>query len=113
MAFPATFNFNYYRGDTSQIVVRPKSPNGQSFNLSGYSAAYTIATSRGASATQYSSTAVIDELNDLITCTISDSVGRSLEPRTYVYDVQIENGIEIYTILTGTIKVTDDITGAI
>jgi hypothetical protein len=40
-------------------------------------------------------------------------VGRDLAAGTYVYDVQIDNGpSEIYTILTGTITVTNDITGA-
>jgi hypothetical protein len=113
MAFPGSYNFNYYRGDTKQIVIRPKTANGESFALLDYNAAFTIATARGASATQYVASAVVDDVNDLVTCTILDSVGRSLQPGSYVYDVQIENGIEVYTILTGNITVTDDITGAI
>lgn len=113
MAFPGLYNFNYYRGDTNQIVVRPKTANGESFALSGYTAQYTIATARGSSGTQYSATATIDSVNDLITCTISESTGRSLAAGTYVYDVEIDNGIEVYTVLTGNITVTDDITGAI
>jgi hypothetical protein len=41
-------------------------------------------------------------------------VGRQLNPGTYVYDVQITSGAAvIYTLLTGTITVTDDITGAV
>jgi hypothetical protein len=36
-----------------------------------------------------------------------------LEPGTYVYDVQIDNGTQVFTLLTGTISVTDDITGAV
>jgi hypothetical protein len=40
-------------------------------------------------------------------------VGRNLSAGTYVYDVQIDRGsLEIYTLLTGTITVTDDISGA-
>lgn len=113
MAFPGTYNFNYYRGDTNQIVIRPKTANGESFALSGYSGEYTIATARGESGTQYVATAVVDTVNDLVTCTISDSTGRSLTPGSYVYDVEISNGLQVYTILTGSITVTDDITGAI
>jgi hypothetical protein len=36
MAFPGTYNFNYYRGDTAQFVVRPKTSNGASFDLTDY-----------------------------------------------------------------------------
>lgn len=113
MSFPAYFNFNYYRGDTNQMVIRPKSANGEAFSLDGYTGQYTIANTRGPLGTQYAANAIVDETNDLVTCTISDVVGRLLVPGTYVYDVQIDNGIQIYTILTGTISVTDDITGAV
>jgi hypothetical protein len=113
MAFPSLYNFSYYRGDTKQIVIRPKTANGESFALLDYNAAFTIATGRGAAATQYVAAAVVDDVNDLVTCTITDSTGRALVPGTYVYDVEIENGIEVYTILNGNITVTDDITGAI
>jgi hypothetical protein len=113
MAFPGTFNFNYYRGDTDQFVIRPKTPNGGSFDLTGYSADFFIATSRGSSGTQYEADAVVNETTDIVTCTIEPSVGRALVPGTYVYDVQINNGLQIYTLLTGTISVTDDISGAV
>jgi hypothetical protein len=117
MAFPATYNFSYYRGDTAQFVARPKNANdGSSFNLTDYSGVFTIATARGAGATQYSEadgiTAVVDEANNVVTCTITPTGGRSLTAGTYVYDVQVDNGIQIYTLLTGTVTVTDDITGA-
>ena len=117
MAFPATYNFNYYRGDTAQFVVRPKNANdGSSFDLTGYTAIITIATARGASATRYSTaqgiTAVVDATADTVTCTITPAGGRNLTPGSFVYDVQITNSVQIYTLLTGTISVTDDITGA-
>jgi len=42
------------------------------------------------------------------------AVGRNLTPGTYVYDVQITTGASnILTVLTGSITVTDDITGAV
>jgi len=118
MAFPGTYNFSYYRGDTFQFVIRPKTANGGSFSLDDYAgnAVFTISTSRGPSgvANQVTATAVIDTAEDIVTCTIEPDQGRELEGgTTYVYDVQIDNGADvIYTLLTGTITVTDDITGA-
>ena len=113
MAFPGTYNFNYYRGDTNQFVVRPKNTNGSSFDLAGYTAEFVVATARGSSGTQYPMTAVVNASSDIVTCTIEPDDGRDLSPGTFVYDVQITNGLQIYTLLTGTITVTDDITGAV
>jgi len=117
MAFPGTYNFNYYRGDTYQFVIRPKIANGGTFALDNYigNALFTIANKRGAGATQYSATATVDTGQDIVTCTIEAEQGRNLAAgTTYVYDVQIDNGAGIvYTLLTGNITVTDDVTGAI
>jgi hypothetical protein len=114
MAFPGTFNFSYYRGDTNQFVVRPKNASGSAFDLSGYTAIFTIANRRGSTGTQYQAQAVVDTNSDLITCTILPGVGRSLAAGTYVYDLQITTGASnILTVLTGSITVTDDITGAV
>jgi hypothetical protein len=114
MAFPSTYNFNYYRGDTAEFVARPKNANnGSSFELTDYSASFTIANQRGSGATQYEADAIVNEISDIVTCTITPTVGRTLAAGTYVYDVEIENGTQIYTLLTGTITVTDDITGAV
>jgi hypothetical protein len=122
MAFPSTYNFNYYRGDTAQFVVRPKNANdGSSFDLTNYSAIFTIATARGSGATRYSDaqgvTAVVNTTTDIVTCTITPTGGRNLAAGTYVYDVQITdvapNPDVIFTLLTGTITVTDDIAGAV
>jgi hypothetical protein len=113
MAFPGTYNFNYYRGDTAEFVVRPKvGSTGAVFQLNDYNAEFTIATARGVQATQFNASAVVNETSDIVTCTITPTVGRLIPPGTYVYDVQVENGIQVYTLLTGTITVTDDITGA-
>ena len=49
-----------------------------------------------------------------ITCTINPNIGDLLTGGTpYVYDISIsrDNGATIYTLMTGTISVTDDITG--
>ena len=101
MAFPGTYNFNYYRGDTAEFVIQPKTSNGEAFDLTGYTANFTIATARGIGGT--SATAVVNDVTNIITC-------------TNVYDVQITNATPnpdvIFTLLTGTITVTNDITGS-
>lgn len=116
MAFPATYNFSYYRGDTNQFVIRPKNSDGSAFSLTGYTGQFFIATARGTAgvATRKQAQAVVDTVNNLVTCTILPGVGIQLTPGTYVYDVQVDSGASlIYTLLTGTITVTDHITGAV
>ena len=116
MAFPATYNFSYYRGDTNEFVIRQKNSDGSAFDLDSYDAEFTIATARGAatSVVQYEAQAVVDDVNNLVTCTILPGVGSQLAPGTYVYDVQIDSGASlVFTLLTGTISVTEQITGAV
>jgi hypothetical protein len=115
MAFPGTYNFNYYKGDTNQFVIRPKNSDGSAFSLTGYSADYTIATARGStSVTQFEAQAVVNATSNIVTCTILPGVGSTLTAGSYVYDVQIDSGASlVYTLLTGTITVTDHITGAV
>ena len=114
MAFPGTYNFNYYKGDTNQFVIRPKTSNGGAFDLTGYDSEFFIATSRGDNPTySVEAQAVVDATNDTVTCTILPGVGGTLDAGTYVYDVQIANGASlIFTLLTGTITVTEQVTGA-
>ena len=115
MAFPGTYNFNYYRGDTFSFIIRPKDANGGAFPLDAYSTAvFTIANKRGDGATfTTTGTATIDTVNDIVTCTIASTTGANLDAGTlYYYDVQISYGAIITTLLTGTITPTDDITGA-
>ena len=114
MAFPANYNFDYYAGDTNQFVIRPKNIDGTPFSLTGYSAAFTIATARGTGATQYAATATVDSVNNIVTCTISSTLGSTIPAgEAYVYDVEISNASNIvHTILTGTISVTEQVTGA-
>lgn len=117
MAFPGTYNFSYYRGDTAEFVIRPKTSSGSAYDLTDYTATFTIANRRGSTGTQYVGTATVNATTDIITCTITPAVGRTLAAGTYVYDVQITNVVPnpdvILTVLTGSITVTDDITGAV
>lgn len=117
MAFPGTYNFNYYRGDTYSFNIYPKDADGNTFSLNDFTTAiYTIANKRGGGAgvVQTTATATLDKTNNAVICTITAVQGRSLaSTSTYVYDIQITDGINIYTLLTGTITPTDDITGAV
>lgn len=119
MAFPGTYNFSYYRGDTYQFIVRPKTESGASFQLDGFTAIFTIADRRGAGGTRYTSTtpntltAQVNTADDIVTCTIDAVTGRLLTPgTTWFYDVQVSGSGLTYTLLTGTFSVTDDIAGA-
>ena len=117
MAFPGTYNFNYYRGDTAEFVIQPKNSNGEAFDLTGYSASFIIANTRGPSPTfTRTANAVVNDVTNIITCTITPSIGRDLAAGTYVYDVQITdvtpNPDVIFTLLTGTITSTNDVVGA-
>ena len=114
MAFPGSYNIDYYEGDTLEFNVSPENSAGGIFSLSGYSASFTIATSRGPNPSQsVVCTAEKDENNTMVLCTITPTQGRQLVAGTqYVYDVQITNGSKVYTLLTGTISVTADVTGA-
>lgn len=115
MAFPGTYNINYYEGDTYDFIVYPKNASGNTFDLTGYTSTFTIASSVGPSPSfVVGGSAVIDEAKTKVTCKILPAVGRQLVAgTTYYYDVQISNGSElVYTLLKGTISVTADVTGA-
>jgi len=114
MSFPGTYNFSYYKGDTNQFVIRPKTSNGGAFDLSGYTALFFIASSRGNNPSfRVEAQAVVDTVNDTVTCTILPGVGGTLSSGTFVYDVQITSGASlVFTLLTGTITVTEQVTGA-
>ena len=125
MAFPGTYDFDYYRGDTFVFTITPKTSAGATFALDSYSAAgaiFTISSARGDDPDETinsvsntgSLSAVINTSTDIITCTIKpDARTVLLGGETYYYDVEIYNGAALrYTLLTGAITVTDDVTGA-
>jgi hypothetical protein len=144
MAFPATYDFNYYKGDTFEFRIYPKNNDGTVFDLSQFyipsnfandpddvtdsyalydSAQFTIANSRGASATEtYRCFARVSDNNTYVQCAIRPSEGLQFTAGTeYVYDVEVRkpSGASgsgqydvIQTLLTGKITVTDQVTGA-
>lgn len=116
MAFPATYNFSYYQGDRYEFVLRPKQANGQPFNLDGYTGLFTVATARGntAAIVGTSQTASVDSSAGTVTIAIEPGFGTTLTGNSYLYDVEISAsasaGSNVFTLVTGTINVTRDIT---
>lgn len=115
MAFPGTYNFSYYRGDTYEFSVIPKDSAGAVLaNLDGYTPEFKISSSRGPDGASETVTAVSTISADKIDCVITPSDSASLPlNNTYVYDVQITDDAgsypKIYTVLTGTITVTEQV----
>ena len=115
MAYPGTYNFSYYRGDTLEFKVYPKNTAGAAFSLADYDVNFTIAAARGgeAIATPY---AAISADSSYITCVITPSDGNLLSAGTpYVYDVEINyltspDYPRVYTLLTGDITVQEQVT---
>ena len=126
MAFPGTYNFNYYKGDTLEFRIYPKDADGGVFDLSGYDptsgAKFTISTARGQAGfdDQVSCVATINSDSGYVLCRVDSTTGTTLDAATqYVYDVEISKdetvGAETvnytYTLLTGTISIIDQISG--
>lgn len=139
MAFPGEYSFTYYKGDTLEFRVYPKDASGAAFDLTGYTAEFTIANARGAVAPEDKATGYtqINSAESYILCAIPPSLGNRSDflvaNAVYVYDIQISNpdadGLTddtdplldtdskpydyVYTLLTGNITVRDQVTGAV
>jgi uncharacterized repeat protein (TIGR02543 family) len=122
MAFPGELNINYYKGDTHEFKIYPQKTDGSIFYLDDYSnATFTIATVRGASGVsgQILGSAKISTDGTNVTCAITPENGALMDSAiTYVYDVQVyaqgpSTYDKVFTLLTGSISVTDDVTQGI
>lgn len=117
MAFPGKYDFNYYKGDTLEFKIYPKTTAGLPFSLEGYEVDFNIATSRGLAADQqinaYSN---ISPDKTYITCAITPADGNELSAGTiYVYDIEVRNTTAnpyplVYTLLNGNISITEQVT---
>ena len=108
MSFPATYDFNYYIGDTQTMVLSPENSNGEPFDLTNYTSAFIIASERATTPAWSVDASVTIDNNELI-CEIRPSVGLQLEDgKHYFYDIDIRSnvgGIEkVYTLLRGQIN---------
>lgn len=119
MAFPGTYNISYYKGDTLEFKIYPKDASGAAFDLTGFgNAKFTIATARGPEATQILAIASISDDLSHVACVIAPTTETAqLDPAVqYVYDVEITKPGSpyalVYTLLTGTVSVTDQVSGA-
>jgi hypothetical protein len=120
MAFPGTYDIKYYKGDTFEFFVYPKNSSGNTFDLTGFSdIKFTIAPTAGSSVGVINGETFVDGNGAYIKCVITPEQGEKLTAigTPYVYDVQITkpagSGISypyIYTILSGKISVTEQVT---
>jgi hypothetical protein len=120
MAFPGTYNFNYYKGDTFEFRVYPKDSAGGTFPLSDYSEGlgvtkFTIAPSRGVTSGLIQGYAEISNDKTYILCVVTPANGAVMTAgTTYVYDVEIARTSAsydfVYTLLTGNITVSEQVT---
>ena len=120
MAFPGTYNFNYYKGDTFEFRVYPKDSAGGTFPLSQFVSPngvtkFTIAPSRGATSGVIQGYAQISNDQTYILCAVTPANGALMTAGTsYVYDVEIARASAsydfVYTLLTGNISVTEQVT---
>ena len=117
MSFPGTYNVRYYYGDTLEFRVFPKSSSGEPFDLSTFTdARFTIARNRNTPQEQHIQCfALIDPSNTNILCAIRPEDSDLLNPDLgYVYDIEISKPAEpydiIYTLLTGSVTITRDVT---
>lgn len=112
MAFPATYNISYYRGDSYNFILNPKNSDGSAFNLNNYSGDFQVKATRNPDADIIIAGNVdIDTpIVGSLTCSIDPVVGEVVPAGTYVYDVQIVNTSgTVYTLVTGNFVVTNDI----
>lgn len=110
MAFPHTYNFNYYSGDLYQMILYPK--DGEEYwNFSGQTVLFTVSTERGnPDAIVFSASPQISASPSRLICTISPDNGILLTGASYLYDIETKEGnVVVQTFMTGTISTLQNI----
>lgn len=123
MTFPATHNISYYKGDTYEFNVYPRTNSdtdgdgvNDTFPLAGYEVNFTIAEKLGTLASTDEDAilgySVFSPDRTHIQCAITPTAGLSLDAsKDYFYDVTISKTDatydRVYTLLSGTINVSD------
>ncbi len=121
MAFPGELNINYYKGDTYEFNIYPKLAGGSAMDLTNYTVKFSISETRGATPLEEDPYAEIPSVTgtadfpNYIKCAITPDAGQQLDAtKTYFYDVEITKpGTPykyVYTVLTGTISITEQVT---
>ena len=116
MAFPATHNINYYKGDTYEMLIKPRNSAGSPFVVTDtlYSVAFKMAPQRGGpSAETVTGQATILAENSIL-ARLTPSVSAQLDStKTYFYDVRITSLTDpnvVYTLLNGSITIVEGVT---
>lgn len=114
MAFPGELNINYYKGDTYEFSIYPKNADGSAMNVSSYQAQFKIAETRGSTSLIEGYANIPSDSPNHVRCAITPAAGAQLDPtKTYFYDVEIRKTQLpyplIYTLLTGSITITDQV----
>lgn len=108
--WPYTYNINYYSGDTYPLVLYPKNEDGTQYDLSDKTSLFTVATERGnLDAIVFSASPQLSASPSRLICTIEPENGVLLTGASYVYDIEIHNNNEVYTLLTGTITTQQNV----
>jgi hypothetical protein len=108
--WPYTYNFNYYSGDTYPLVLYPKNDDGTQYDLSDKTSLFTVATERGnPDAVIFSASPQLSASPSRLLCTIEPESGALLTGASYVYDIEIRQGEEVYTLLTGSITTQQNV----
>ena len=114
MAIPKEYDFNYYAGDSYQLVLYPKNDDGSQFDLSNYSGLFTISTERGNPlADVFSASVQISASPSRVVAAITSENGSLLSGASYVYDIELidlDHPDEVYTFVTGNIGVQQQVT---
>ncbi len=121
MAFPGTYNINYYKGDTFEFSIYPKDSSGEPFLLNDYvQIRFTISNVLGETAPEGVTKVTINgyaskPTNQQVLCAITPENGALMTAgTTYYYDVEIGKISSpydfVYTLLQGTITVAEQTT---
>lgn len=115
MAFPATHNINYYKGDTYEMLIKPKTSTGSPFIVTDvlYSVSFKLAPQRGGPVgeTILGEASIIADNSVFVS--ITPSVSALLDStKAYAYDVRIASLTDldvVYTLLNGSITIVEGV----
>jgi hypothetical protein len=116
MAFPATHNINYYKGDTYEMLIKPRTSAGSPFVVTDvlYSVSFKLAPQRGGPSgeTIFGEASILSE-NSVI-ARLTPSVAAQLDStKTYFYDIRITSLTDpdvVYTLLNGSVAIVEGVT---
>ena len=123
MAFPGTYNISYYKGDTFEFRIYPKTSTGDQFLLNDYTQIrFTMSNVLGEQVAGGPTKVTLNGFaekrdNQYVLCAITPDNGANMVAgTTYYYDVEIGRINSpydyVYTLLQGTVTVAEQTTPA-